>query len=221
MSDQSGLQRASIETESGIDFVVSFNPEQFTITKTNNWQADTSRGRATPDLSFAGGESGTMSFTLHFDNTADGTSITTQTDELAKMMEVDKTLASYDSGTQTGRPPWVQFHWGDLHSFKATITSMTLSYTYFASDGTPLRGKADLQLKQFDGADSFAPQNPTSGTPNPERTHQVQAGETLDRISATYYGDSTRWRRIADANGIGDPLAVAPGTVITIPKLRD
>ncbi|MDH3754117.1 MAG: LysM peptidoglycan-binding domain-containing protein, partial [Acidimicrobiia bacterium] len=136
-------------------------------------------------------------------------------------MEVDTSLSSYDSTTETGRPPWVQFHWGDLHTFKAIISSLELTFTYFGADGTPLRAKASVSLKQFEPEGAFGPQNPTSGTPLPERTHQVQAGETLDRIAASYYGDPTRWRRIADANGISDPLAVPPGTLITIPKARD
>ena len=42
----------------------------------------------------------------------------------------------------------------------------------------------------------------------------VQKGETLDRISARHYGDSTKWRLIADANGIIDPLALRPGGLL-------
>jgi nucleoid-associated protein YgaU len=64
-------------------------------------------------------------------------------------------------------------------------------------------------------------QNPTSGTPHPHRTHVVSPGETLDRIAAVYYGDGTRWRAIAVANGISDPLAIAPGTLLSIPERRD
>jgi nucleoid-associated protein YgaU len=47
----------------------------------------------------------------------------------------------------------------------------------------------------------------------------VQPGETLDRISARYYGDSTQWRRIAAANGISDPLSVRSGALLSIPRV--
>jgi len=50
--------------------------------------------------------------------------------------------------------------------------------------------------------------------------HRVQPGDTLDRISARYYGDSTRWRLLANANGLEDPLAVRPGALLTIPRLE-
>jgi nucleoid-associated protein YgaU len=47
----------------------------------------------------------------------------------------------------------------------------------------------------------------------------VLAGETLDRIAARYYGDATRWRLLADANGISDPLAVRPGALLAVPRM--
>jgi nucleoid-associated protein YgaU len=48
--------------------------------------------------------------------------------------------------------------------------------------------------------------------------HRIQKGETLDRISARHYGDSTKWRLIAEANGITDPLTLRPGAFLSIPK---
>ena len=48
--------------------------------------------------------------------------------------------------------------------------------------------------------------------------HRVQPGETLDRISARYYGDSTKWRLLAQANGIEDPLSVRPGSLLSVPR---
>jgi nucleoid-associated protein YgaU len=47
----------------------------------------------------------------------------------------------------------------------------------------------------------------------------MMPGETLDRISARYYGDSNEWRSIAAANGIEDPLAVRPGSLLMIPEI--
>jgi hypothetical protein len=46
---------------------------------------------------------------------------------------------------------------------------------------------------------------------------RVQPGVTLDRICAMYFGDSTRWRSIAQANSVADPLALRPGQLLSIP----
>ena len=129
-------------------------------------------------------------------------------------------LPGADAASGNVRPQWVKFHWGDLHSFKSVLTSLDLAFVYFAGDGTPLRARADVILTQFEQDAAFGPQNPTSGTPKPHRVHRVGPGETLDRIAATHYGDPTRWRDIAAANGVEDPLAVRPGTVLAIPRLE-
>jgi nucleoid-associated protein YgaU len=34
-----------------------------------------------------------------------------------------------------------------------------------------------------------------------------------------HYGDSTKWRSIATANGVEDPLALRPGGLLSIPRL--
>jgi nucleoid-associated protein YgaU len=34
-----------------------------------------------------------------------------------------------------------------------------------------------------------------------------------------HLGDSTRWRSIAEANELEDPLALRPGTLLAIPEL--
>jgi nucleoid-associated protein YgaU len=49
---------------------------------------------------------------------------------------------------------------------------------------------------------SFAPP-PAASTAPPEpapRTHRVVSGDTLTRISNRYYGTSSRWQDIYDAN---------------------
>jgi nucleoid-associated protein YgaU len=77
-----------------------------------------------------------------------------------------------------------------------------------------------MELRQFEPSQAFGPQNPTSGTPRPHRVHRVLPGETLDRISARYYGDSNRWRLLARANGIEDPLAIRPGSLLSVPRME-
>lgn len=197
-----------------------FNPAELEISKSNSWKGDDSAGKTAPLLSFGGGDAATMSLNLTFDTTSSGSSVTTHTNKLVKLTKVETGLSDYNSTTDMGRPPWVKFHWGSFVSFKAVVTSLSVSFTYFASDGTPLRAKAQLSLQQYEPDANWGNQNPTSGTPNPHRVHQVVKGETLDRISAKHYGDATSWRLIAEANGITDPLALRPGSLLTIPSRR-
>jgi LysM repeat protein len=145
--------------------------------------------------------------------------VTTHTNKLLKLMEVDETLASFDKSRNSGRPQWVTFHWGtNVHTFKAIITNLKVTFTYFSNEGLPLRASVQASFTQFEPDANWTRQNPTSGTPAPQRSHQVGPGDTLDRIAARYYGDPTMWRHIAAANGIQDPLAIKPGQLIAIPE---
>jgi nucleoid-associated protein YgaU len=83
----------------------------------------------------------------------------------------------------------------------------------------PLRAKADLALKQYADEAVQPLQNPTSHTPSLQTVHRLAHGETLDRLAAKHYADPTRWRLIAEANDIVDPLALHPGDLLVIPEL--
>jgi len=50
--------------------------------------------------------------------------------------------------------------------------------------------------------------------------HTVQDGDSLPSIAYRAYGDATRWRAIADANEIDDPLRLRRGTPLMLPRLE-
>ncbi|WP_066463917.1 CIS tube protein [Sanguibacter suarezii] len=217
----SAPEKASIEIEGGERIPCLFNPSQLSISRSNRWTGDSMPGRGVPKLRYSGARPGTLSVDLFFDTTHSGASVTDHTNKILAIMEIDTSLPGSNEATNNARPPYVTFHWGDLHSFKAVISDLTLTYTYFSTTGVPLRASLALLLHQYEPANSYGAQNPTSGTPNPHQVHRVQAGETLDRIAARYYGDATRWRTLAGANTIADPLALRPGSLLSIPRLED
>ena len=212
-------EKAFLEIEGSPDTVpCMFNPAELSVARSNSWSGVSLAGQGVPQVKYLGANSGTMSLQLMFDTTDSGEAVTRHTGKVLKLMDVDASLPGTDPQTNNARPPYVVFHWGNLHSFKAVVSSLNLQFTYFSSTGVPLRAKVDLSLTQFAQSSAFGPQNPTSGTPEPHRVHRVQPGETLDRISARYYGDSTRWRTIATANGVVDPLALRTGSLLSIPR---
>ncbi|HTW17547.1 MAG TPA: LysM peptidoglycan-binding domain-containing protein [Nocardioides sp.] len=214
------LEKAFLETEDGTRLPCLYNPETLSIGRRNNWVANPMPGKGVSTLKYAGAGSGWMALDLIFDTTDVGTAVTAHTGKILQLMEIDPNLPGSDETTNNARPPTVTFHWGDLHSFKAVVQDLRLSFTYFSSSGVPLRAQLHLELMQYERSNAFGPQNPTSGTPKPSRVHRVLPGETLDRISARYYGDATRWRVLANANGLEDPLAVRPGALLDIPRLE-
>jgi hypothetical protein len=214
----SSNSKAFLTTEDNKQIPCLFNPAELALSQANGWAADTMPGKGVPTLRYTGAGSGQLSLTLFFDTTDTGASVTTYTSKLVGLMEINPALPGSTPATNNARPPWVTFNWGDFHSFKAVISALSLTFEYFSSTGTPLRARAAITLTQYQEDMAFGPQNPTSGTPRPHRVHRVQPGETLDRIAALHFGDSTKWRRIADSNGIEDPLALRPGSLLAIPE---
>lgn len=209
--------KAYLLTEDNTRIPCLFNPAQLALSQSNGWAADTMPGKGVPTLRYTGATSGQLRLELFFDTTDTGTAVTEHTAKLVALMDVDEHLPGSNPETNNARPPWVVFHWGDFHSFKAVVSSLELTFEYFSATGVPLRARATLTLTQYQQDMAFGPQNPTSGTPRPHRVHRVQPGETLDRISARHLGDPTKWRAIAAANGIEDPLDLRPGSLLAIP----
>lgn len=211
-------EKAFLEIEGGQRIPCMFNPAQLQISRSNSWSGDSRPGHGVPTLRYTGASSGTLSLDLFFDTTATGTAVTRHTGKILQLMDVDPSLPGSDTASNNVRPPYVIFHWGDLHAFKAVVSNLELTFTYFSSTGIPLRASMGLKLTQYEESRAFGPQNPTSGTPSPQRVHRVQSGETLDRIAARYYGDATAWRHLATANSITDPLALKAGSLLSIPR---
>jgi nucleoid-associated protein YgaU len=212
-------EKAILRSEKGDEFKCLFNPAELTISKSNSWQAPEKKGANTHELTFQSGQPGTLTFSMVLDTTDNGDEVTKHTDKLLELMKVDPQLKGSDPKRNKARPPWVEFHWGALHSFKAVIERMQIKFTYFGSSGKPLRAKVDITLKQFNDKEHLPLQNPTSHTPTLHTMHRVVHGETLDRIAATHYADSTRWRLIAEANAVDDPIDLPPGTLLVIPEI--
>ena len=214
----SGPSKAYLLPERGDPIYCLFNPAELTVSKSNSWQGGQSKGRNAPEQRFQSGQAATLSLSLTFDTTHEGSDVTIHTTKLLNLMKVDPDLPGGDRGRNSARPPWVEFHWGKLHSFRAVIEKLQLRYTYFASDGMPLRAKVDLSLKQWKDEAELPLQNPTSSTPMVHSVHTLLPGETLDRVAALHYQDATRWRLIAEANGVIDPLDIPPGTALILPE---
>jgi hypothetical protein len=212
------LEKAFLTIENGSRIPCLFNPARITVGRSNNWVGDPMPGKGVSRLRYTGANAGWMRLELVFDTTDDGTPVSKYTSKIMGLLDIDSNLPGTDEKTNPARPPTVTFHWGDLHSFPAVVRDVNLSFTYFSSSGVPLRAQMQLELRQFEPSKAFGPQNPTSGTPRPHRVHRVQPGETLDRISARYYGDPTRWRDLAMINGIEDPLGLRPGSLLSVPQ---
>lgn len=222
-------QRAKLVIEGGGEIRCWFNPKEYTVSKSNEWTVKPVVGAPLPNVQFAGGQARELSLDLLFDASDNGKrDVVGVCSELFRMMEVPPgQSAAADKNTR--RPPKVTFAWGEHVSFEAVCKQLSIQYVLFHSDGRPLRAQVKLALVQV-GPDPKAgrragpseldppPQNPTTRGIAGLRTHVVRDGDSLQSIAYAMYGDPTRWRPIAEANGIDDPLALQRGRTLTVPR---
>ncbi|MFK8024805.1 MAG: LysM peptidoglycan-binding domain-containing protein [Ilumatobacter sp.] len=216
------ITKASIDVEKSAEIGTAgkiecmFNPQELSIKKGATWKKVDVQGKGQPEMQFVSSTAGSFTLNLLFDTTDTGKSVTTHTDLLLRLIEPNKNLPT--PAATTKRPPFVWFSWGHWKSFKAYVSSVEVTFTYFASDGTPLRAKANVAFMQPEEDEAWPLQNPTSHTPAPHRVHVVQSGESLDRIASHYLGDPTAWRTLAALNGITDPVRIQVGSLLKVPK---
>ena len=219
-----GYVKAKLAIENGETIQALFNPTELTITKGNNWTFDPIKGTSLPKGKFGGGKPREMQINLLLDQTLPngGMSVKDMADKLLKMMEVP---SGTGGGSATAVPPLVTFQWGEMPSFKAACTSLTIAFQLFKPNGSPIRADVKLALTQAETATSASSNsrnsrtNPTTRSEGGLGVHVVRDGDTLQSIAHTTYGDPGRWRTVAEANGIDNPLHLRRGTPLNLPRL--
>ena len=194
--------------KSGDDLTVLFNPKEFSIQKTVQWEPHKAPGLDLPEQEFTSGNPRVLSVELFFDTYEEKKSVHEHTDKLQNYALVDP---------DKHRPPVVMFQWGQV-KFKGVVETLNLRFTMFLNDGTACRAVATVNIKESETAKEQLEKKPRN-SPDHTKRRTVKMGETLALIAHEEYDDAAEWRRIADANGITDPKDVKPGTVLTLPPI--
>jgi hypothetical protein len=191
-----------------------FNPQEYTIAKSNTWSPRETNGSNLPLVSFAQGGPQSISLTLYFDTQRQNTDVRAHTAKLWKMMMIDETKR--DPVTGKGSPPPVAFQWGQLY-FKAVMLSLNENFTLFSSSGTPLRCKVTVSLQQYiDEGDLPAQVSGQQSAGTTSTTTQMQQGDRMDNVAANNGQPPENYRQIAEDNNIDNPNNVPTGTPLTV-----
>jgi len=190
-----------------------FNPKQYTVTKSASWTRRETKAADNATMpEYIGPQPRSINLEIFLDETEAAAPKLTKSVELLFRCLVP---TAESLRAQKPSPPWVVFGWGSSIHLVGIVTSVNASYTLFRSDGTPTRALCNLTLEEVP---TNAPrQNPTSGGLTARATHRVVAGDTLASIAFAEYHDPTRWRTIAEANGIDDPIRLRLGAELLVP----
>jgi nucleoid-associated protein YgaU len=200
--------------------VAMFNPNKLGVTRSVQWQNQQAAKRDNPEMQFTGSDPVTLTIDLLFD-TYD-TPETESEKQSVRTVYIRKLLhlTTVEQHGDKHRPPVCRLKWGDQGIiFDGVLQQLQVQYTMFTAGGTPVRATANCTFKQW-VSNSKDLQNQDLLSSDVAKIWVVRRGQSLATIAAAEYGDPRVWRIIADANGIDNPLGLAPGTRLLLPAWR-
>ena len=201
------------KTGGGLALELPYNPETLEVAASAEYR-DITTEDGVPGKQYMGRSSRTTSVEARLDARALARPVAQTVEQVFGWLS--PTAASRARGAPA--PPLLALSWGKQW-FDAALTSASARYTMFAEDGTPVRAVLTLGLTEVELP--VKRQNPTSGSVVGRRSHRVVAGDSLHSVATAEYGDPRRWRDLAIANGVDDPLVLPPGTLLLLPDVDE
>jgi nucleoid-associated protein YgaU len=184
---------------------VMFNPDEYRLEQGNNYAEVAVPGLPAPPAQYVRGRARTLSMDLLFDtDQLGGADVRRSVQEILQLLEPTAV---------TMAPPVLFFVMGSF-TFRCVLVEAAQRYTVFRPDGTSTRAILSVRFQEQVSIDIEIRRGLFVGPPV---LHNLAGGETLDALAARYLGDAARWREIARANGIVDPLTLVPGAALVIP----
>ena len=202
----------------GEDIEVLFNPTQYTLTESSQYSTKNRPSSDAPVVIFRGGNASTLSMELFFDTgpvlSASGKGSTNATDVSKKVKEFEELV--YIKGNLHS-PPIVRVVWGSL-SFQGVVTQLKSTFTKFTESGIPIQAKLSVSLMAYSNKQDKKRKSPFE-SPDRTKCRMTREDYSIWDMAQSEYGDISKWKIIAMANNISNPLEVPPGTIVKIPAL--
>jgi hypothetical protein len=155
-------------------------------------------------------ESLKLSFTI------DDTGVVPRKIEEASIVESIKKLKKITvvPDPEIHRPPFVKVSWGGGVSIKGTVTNFSYVYTFFDSQGVPLRANITMDIMEYsDNQQLFQ-------SPDITKMPIVKGGDTIVKLSEKYYNDKKYYLQLAEFNNLSSLRNLKLGTQIEIPPMK-
>lgn len=189
---------------------VLFNPTEYSLDKSNQFQETKIEGLSSPIVEFVSGGIQTLNMDLFFDTYEERKDVREHTDKIDKLLDIDSELHA---------PPVVMFVWGSL-VFKSVLEKVNKKFTMFLTEeGIPVRATLSVTFKEYKTVEEMRA-NPPRNSSDRSKIRIIKEGDNLWSIAAKEYGDPDEWKHIARANGILNPRVMTPGTELIVPPLE-
>lgn len=205
----------------GNTLTVWINPASYTRTQCINLNNTIEQGDsgASPNFASIGNEE--ISFDLTFDATGvipspiAGETATPADGIVGPLTAFRRLVFKYNGDIH--RPNFVMISWAQLQ-FQGILKSLSVTYTLFMPNGTPLRAKAAVVFNDFTDRIRLEKE---AGKNSPDMSHlvTVKAGDTLPQLCHRIYGSSLLYLQIAEINDLINFRRLEPGTQLVFPPI--
>jgi LysM repeat protein len=214
MSQSGGSEKAYFTHDDyGAVFHVQYNPKEFKFDEAVAWKDSKEFSVWKPLVEFDRGKPASLSMELIFDTTDTGDNVDEKwVSKIRAFLAVN--VPAFANEKLTLRAPYCTFCWGS-YEFAGVVESLGVSYLMFKTDGTPLRAKVSVKMKErnddiflWAGNDSVVLSAPVSmfrggGASDPARAQATGAAAiTSDGSAAAERGaQSDRYQATTQATG--------------------
>jgi Contractile injection system tube protein len=213
LSGDQPLARAHLEIEvpkvSEPKIELRFNPTEYRLEKSNEFQEIAIPGLEAPPIQFVRGGTERLTVDVLLD--------TTHTQEDVQKKYVARLWDLMKIKSELHAPAIVRFVW-DRAIFRGVLTNLTVNYELFAEGGVPLRAKATLAMTAYRPVEVQV-REIKAASPDTEKSVVLRRGDRLDGLAESIFRDPSRWRDIARANDIRDPRDLKPGRLLLVPRI--
>ena len=198
------------------EYEVLLNPETYSETYKISYVKPEGGGTKGGDLKFDKVLPGELKHSFLFDGTGvlgETKTVTEQIDDFRKVV--------FDYSGKIHQPRYLILIWGDTGTkelFKGRLLDLTITYTLFKPDGSPLRAKAEATFKtSIDKVLEVLKKNDSS--PDLSHVRTVKAGDTLPLMAYRIYGDPAYYLEVARVNKLRNIGNLEVGTRIFFPPI--
>ncbi|GAB61452.1 MAG: LysM peptidoglycan-binding domain-containing protein [Candidatus Jettenia sp.] len=186
---------------------VMFNPEEYSLDIGNTFAEIGIPGLKTPPIQYIRGNVRNLKMELFLDTYEKKSDVRNETRKITSL---------FDKDVRTQAPPILLFSWGGLN-FQCVLESVGQRFILFLENGTPVRAKLSVTLKEYEPVEIEIQRGLFIGPPT---VRNIMEGETLSKIAGEVLGDPGAWREIADLNNIDNPRKPVAGTPLIIPPRK-
>jgi hypothetical protein len=200
------------------EFEAMFNPASYSQTYAISWAQRPAINATGSELGYVRSLPGEISLDLVLDGTGAsemGALAPKRKSVSERVQELVDVTFHYNGSIHQAN--YLLVTWGKL-SFSCRLASLTVNYTRFDRDGTPLRAELKVALISDESARKRAKEKQAT---SPDLTHAriVKSGDTLPLLTKSIYGSSARYLDVARYNDLDNLRTLSPGVEIVFPPL--